>query len=66
MKKDNLPQSWKDKLLSFQFGEERIYNYETQTQVMCAIRAIDRAKRHGLFFKIFISNSKFSIKRIEQ
>ena len=42
------------------------YPFGGEAGMVMQIEPIDRAKRHGLFFKIFISNSKFSIKRIEQ
>lgn len=63
MKNDILPQTWTEKLFSYETGEERIYCYSTQKQVTKAKHAINRAKRYGMLFRIQISNSKFSIIR---
>lgn len=63
MRYDILPQTWKEKLFTYKTGEERIYCYSTQNQVLQAKHAIDRAKRYGMRFRIQISISKFSIIR---
>lgn len=64
MKKDRLPETWRQKLEKLSKAETYVYYYQTQEQVESARLAVQKANRKkGVHFKINVGRVRFTIVR---
>lgn len=64
MKKDRLPETWRQKLEKLAKAETYVYYYQTPEQVESARQAVQRANRKkGAHFRMNVGRVRFTIVR---
>lgn len=64
MKKDRLPETWRQKLEKLAKAETYVYYYQTKEQVESARLAVQKANRKkGTHFRINVGRVRFTIVR---
>lgn len=67
MKRDHLAQTWREKFILFEIGEEYLYQYQKPEQLEQARKAVESENRkHKSCLELRAKRTTFSIKKIDK